>query len=787
MNMQQFSHPAIWALGWMLVHALWQGFALVLPVAIGFHLLRKRNARLRYNLGVATLLVQVVVSAGTFFYYYWPLRNIRTASDLTLRSLPYTFTPTLQIQATHLPWYSALQQFVESHMPEIVVCWLIGVAVFMIRLAGGWLYLQHLKRTAHRITDKAVLDLAAALQEYLGLTRAIHITESAAIRVPMVIGIIKPVVLLPVGLVSGLSLRQVEAVLAHEFAHIKRADFAINILQSVIEVLFFFHPALWWLSARVREERELCCDDIAIDVCGDARILARALADVEEFAQSPALAMSLASNRKQLLHRVRRMLGVPVKPFISNRSLAGLTLATILLFSVSVYAVQEKIDDEVKPKSASRPKKTGKTEIVFSDDKQLESVVWNGETFPAERVEKMQKLLKDLETGTIQLTSVQNPEEQELLANLMESRQRTTEGTLQRDSFAGISSVTNTLMLAQAANIQITDSVLTPDGWAKVTDYAISIDSLPDEYSYKERARIDRKLQYERQMQRQRLSADQADSLRRATESLQRQMEALQLQQERENFKLEEFQRKEELLSWKKQKLMEQRAAAIDKSRQSLYSTKQPLSEADMEKMVRDGEAKIKESEAQIEALSKDMEKLKQTQEEIRQPYQKLERQMEQLERQQELLMRQQERHFDAMADADVHVTGYGVFRTPRAARAPRVPRMSDENVRISGYAVSRAPRAARVPRVPRAPRAVSGVPIPATPPEPSGVLAPAAPLEPVTVEGHLLPPDPLDPVTVEGRPAPPRIQKAPRTKWKRIAVPPKAPKPATAPKQEND
>ncbi len=774
MNMQQFSHPAVRALGWMLVHALWQGFALVLPVAIGFYLLRKRNASLRYNLGVATLLTQVALSAGTFLYYYWPIRNMASEGDVTLSPLPYTFSPTLQIQATHLPWYTTVQQFVEGHMPEIVVCWLIGVAVFMVRLAGGWLYLQHLKRNAFRITDKAVLELAGALQEYLSLTRAIHIAESAAIRVPMVIGIVKPVVLLPVGLVSGLSLRQVEAVLAHEFAHIKRADFAINILQSVIEVLFFFHPALWWLSARVREERELCCDDIAIDVCGDARILAQALADVEEFAQAPALAMSLAANRKQLLHRVRRMLGVPVKPFISNTSLAGLTLATILLFSVSVYAVQEKMDDEVKPKAANRPKKTGKTEIVFSDGKQLESVTWNGEKFSPERVANMQKLLNDLEAGAIQLTSVQNPEEQELLGNLLESRQRTAEGSIQlTNGFAGLSSGINTLMLAQPASIEITDSVLTPNGWIKVTDYAISIDSLPD----RERMRIDRKLQYERQLQRQQLSDVQVDSLRQATESLQRQMEALQLQQERENFKLEEFQRKEELISWKKQKLMEQRAAAIDKSRRALYSTKQQLSEADMEKMIRDGETKIKESEAQIEALSKDMEKLKQTQEEIRQPYQKLERQMEQLERQQELLMRQQERHFEAMADEDVRVSGYGVVRAPRTPRAARVPRISDENVRISGYAVSRAPRTARVPRVPRAPRTVSGVPIPATPPEPSGVLAPAAPLEPITVEGHPLPPDP---VNVTGRPAPPRIQKAPRTrtKWKRIPAPAKAPKP---------
>ena len=700
-----------------------RGLRLFYPLPLSFYFLRGREATVRYNLGVGALLLQVCLSAGTFLYYYWP--TISKTTHPIANTLPYTFSPGLQIQAASLPWYMQVQQLLEAHIPEVVIFWLIGVGVFLVRLAGGWLYLQQLKRTARQVADQAVADLALTIQEYLMLKRPIQILESTRVRVPMVIGIIKPVVLLPIGLASGLSIRQVEAVLAHEFAHIKRADFAVNLLQSAIEVLFFFHPALWWLSARVREERELCCDDVAIDICGDGRILAQALAQIEEFAQAPTLAVALASDRKQLLHRVRRMLGVPVKPFVSNASLAGLTLATLLLLSVSVYAVQQKVDTvDNKPKKAEAKKYHKNAEFSFTDKNTLDYVIWDGKRLPSEQLNRLQHAYQGLQNGTLSLSNVSNETDRDILETILDARQ---DARLEVQPQLFTQSTGSLLASNQPASVMdiallgtaMPDQALLPTAVNVVS----TIDSIPDETGeailYQLRA-SKRKAELDRLNT---MTNAQMDSLGRLTESLNRQMEVLRLQQERENFKVEEFQRKAELLNWKKQKAHDQRMAAIEKNRQMLYNnSKQKMAEADIEKLVNEGEAKVKESEAQIEALSKELEKLQKTQEEVRQPYSELERQMQQLERQQQLLLEQQDRHFGVVAralrDRDVTVTGYGYTIAPGSAyAAPRATRPRLQ--RVQGM-----PRAARLPRVPGVPSIRATAPIPAV----EALTPPAAP-----------------------------------------------------------
>src|SRR6185295_14003751 len=115
----------------------------------------------------------------------------------------------------------------------------------------------------------------------LELRRHVAIVQSAAVAVPTLIGWLKPVVLLPASALSGLSPEQLQAILAHELAHVRRHDYLVNLLQSMVETLLFYHPAAWWVSARVRAEREHCCDDLAVDVCGDRDSYATALAELE--------------------------------------------------------------------------------------------------------------------------------------------------------------------------------------------------------------------------------------------------------------------------------------------------------------------------------------------------------------------------------------------------------------------------------------------------------------------------------------------------------------------------
>ncbi|MFD2938143.1 M56 family metallopeptidase [Spirosoma flavum] len=435
MNLIDFlNSPVANALGWTLLHAVWQGFALVLPIAVVLHALRSRSSSLRYRVGTLTLLTQLLVSAATFLWYYKPLINTTGAKSLAVQTLPIRW----QTVVRTLPWHQQMQQFLENHLSQFVLIYLIGVALFGLRLAGGWIYLQRLTKTATKPAATSWMQLTDRLRLVLAIRSVVQVRESARIAVPMVVGVLKPVLLLPIGLITNLTTREIEAVLAHELAHIKRHDYAVNLLQSVVEVLYFFHPALWWLSARVREEREHCCDDLAVQACGgDGRILAQALARVEELRliqedSAPALAMAFASKRQHLLHRVRRMLGVPTRPFVSNGSLAGLTLATILLMSMSVYAVQKQ--DTPKPRiSQPHPKSTrthkidSNSEYGMVNNQKVSYIIWKGQKLPATRVAKLQRQLNQVMAGQLSLDNVPQAD-RDILLTIIEKNNSFNEG-----------------------------------------------------------------------------------------------------------------------------------------------------------------------------------------------------------------------------------------------------------------------------------------------------------------------------------------------------------------------
>jgi len=155
------------------------------------------------------------------------------------------------------------------------------------------------------------------------------VLESAVVQVPAVIGWLRPVVLLPASALTGLSPLQLDALLAHELAHVRRGDYLVNLLQTVIETLLFYHPAVWWVSARVRQEREHCCDDLAVTVCGDAMVYARALVGMEGL-RVPPRAFAPAAAGGSLLHRVRRLVA-PGTPEIFPRWAAGIVMVALSL------------------------------------------------------------------------------------------------------------------------------------------------------------------------------------------------------------------------------------------------------------------------------------------------------------------------------------------------------------------------------------------------------------------------------------------------------------------------
>ena len=733
------SSPVTDALGWTLLHAIWQGFALVLPVAIGLHLLRTQSSVLRYRVGVLTLLTQLVASVATFIWYYNPIAATSPISTTLTgsQSMPIRWQTVTQT----LPWHQQMQQFLESHLSQFVLTYLIGVALFGVRLAGGWVYLEQLSKTANLPSTIVWGHMTDRLRTALSIRVIVQVRESARIAMPMVVGILKPVLLLPIGLATHLSVREIEAVLAHELAHVKRHDYGVNLLQSIVEILYFFHPALWWLSARVREEREHCCDDLAVQACGgDGRILAHALARVEELRltqlETPALAMAFATKRQHLLHRVRRMLGAPTRPFVSNGSLAGLTLATILLMSVSVYAVQQ----QDKPKSHStqpqptrRHKSGNGTEFGITDNKKVDYVIWKGQKLPAKRIAQLQRQLNQVMTGQLSLDAVKKAD-RDILLTIIETNQGFGEGM---DALGkGLAHIDYDNIVASALNNVPLSPDGTVEGLAKVDYDAIISDAFVSLGALKTLSDtlVKQRASQQRQM----------DSLSQLLAQRSQQAQVLRSQMEKFRFPIDELNRNQEVFMWRQNKLMEQREALIEKHQRLLENEgKQKLSQAEIEKQLAALEPEIKKIEGSAEEFNKQVEKLKLKQDEFKLPMDKLKRESEQLEAQMNQLADQLGKYGGGMARITPDALEPLEHLEMEIPEAPELPEA--------------VPRPARAPRIMRTPR-------PALAPNAVHPAAPAAPAHPR-----------LAPVA----PAP----AAPRSK----VAKPQSPKSAIAPKVEND
>ena len=306
------THPAIplspvvvQTLGWALLHFVWQGAALAAALSVLMACCRKASAR--YALGVGALVLLVAAPVITFLlllsrphpYIAWTGMPSGTASVAWVRATivrvpAAAAVPQRQLQPDGLLW--------------LVELWFAGVILFSLRAAGGFFLIERLRRRGIRPVSSELRKRGLALQRRLGIDRVVRFCETRLVAAPAVIGLFRPIVLLPVTALTGLSAQQLEAVIAHELAHIRRLDSLVNLFQVTAETLLFYHPAVWWVSRRIRAERENCCDDEAIRACGDAVEYARALTLIEERRCAPLLAIGV--NSTPLAARVLRLLGL---------------------------------------------------------------------------------------------------------------------------------------------------------------------------------------------------------------------------------------------------------------------------------------------------------------------------------------------------------------------------------------------------------------------------------------------------------------------------------------------
>lgn len=404
-------------LGWMLVHSLWQLAVVAVLAAVLLRLLRNRSARSRYAVAVAMLALMAIGPLVTWcLVSVEPVQpflstqideragagqqvasvvqkpvtteagsvgfgELKTDSALAVPLAVEVETVNVPGPSSALTGTAALEPSVSStladrkpastvtlvresiekiaraikpRLPILVGVWLSGVLICSIRPIWGLWIQWRLRHTGLLPVPESIQSTLNALIQKLRLTRAVRIAESTLVKVPLVVGYLHPMILLPASVITGLTSSQLEAVLAHELAHVRRHDWLINTLQVIAETLLFYHPAVWWLSSRIRQERELCCDDVALGLDVDKAVFARTLLTLEELRQK-ALVPAMAATGGDLTARVRRLLIMPH----TTPSSEGGTIMGMLVVVMSLVLMMTSL-------FASGPPEEAKTSLVSS-------------------------------------------------------------------------------------------------------------------------------------------------------------------------------------------------------------------------------------------------------------------------------------------------------------------------------------------------------------------------------------------------------------------------------------
>jgi bla regulator protein blaR1 len=300
--------PVFNALGWSLIHSLWQISIITALVYLLFQIPAFTSSKIRFGILFSGMMMSILAFAISFGILW---QNARLSPQITGGIGVDDWVALGQTEASQsASLLQILENFLSLNLTYIVVLWLAGVLFFIVRMGGGLWYAHNLK---NRLTIPADPKLIACIKkwtkEYPSLASA-KIKESFKVGVPTVVGIIKPVILIPAGMATHLHPSQVEAILAHEVAHILRSDLLTQILSLTVKALLFYHPGIWWMHSALEEEREYACDEMAIQLTGNRKALAEALATVEEWEQLPSTQFSLAFHRKKelLLERIIRIM-----------------------------------------------------------------------------------------------------------------------------------------------------------------------------------------------------------------------------------------------------------------------------------------------------------------------------------------------------------------------------------------------------------------------------------------------------------------------------------------------
>jgi bla regulator protein blaR1 len=327
-------------IGWTLFHSLWQAAIIGGIIWLLFKFISKDNARVRYALSGLGLVLICLASSITFLRYI-PKETSATVADLTDQ---INYSGLTQFNESYLSQlWTYLNAQIENSFPILVNIWLIGMLFLSINLIIKYINAQKLKKHLTFPLRSEYKEIADRIINKYQLKQKVIFKESGFLEIPSVIGYFKPIVLLPVSMLSGIPENQLEIIIAHELAHIRRHDYLLQFIQGIIELVFFYHPVVWWLSSVVNAEREHICDDLAVKICGESLTLIKALNNMEAIRKKQyEMVLGFSGKKGKVLGRIKRILRpkVTISPRRERFMLSGVfTLLFVGLFLISNFAI----------------------------------------------------------------------------------------------------------------------------------------------------------------------------------------------------------------------------------------------------------------------------------------------------------------------------------------------------------------------------------------------------------------------------------------------------------------
>jgi beta-lactamase regulating signal transducer with metallopeptidase domain len=323
------SDQILFALGWMIVHALWQIAGIGLLLWFSLQVFSKKSAAFKYRLSISALALISVLALGTFIY------SIPESDGSPSKAFPNPedMENWQQANSNHLieapsDWMIVSRR-IENWIPTLVQIWFLGAMLFLVKVGTSLADIRNLRQKKHDPAESPWQEVLEKHLKFLHLDKPVLLLKSIHVDMPMTYGVWKPVILVPAALFLQLSPVQLEAIIAHELAHIKRHDYLVNLLQSFLEVVFFFHPIFWWINKTAKEQRENACDDLAIIMGIAPKDLAFGLANVLNYASKPTpeMAMAAAKPNNPTLDRIKRIMGVKT----SNSQPTTITNMTMII------------------------------------------------------------------------------------------------------------------------------------------------------------------------------------------------------------------------------------------------------------------------------------------------------------------------------------------------------------------------------------------------------------------------------------------------------------------------